>query len=244
MTPRAHKIGTHDDAWDRKVGAIWARILRVHAVDPEGELAEAGPGFTLKIGLGLKEYGFRGLLYVIEPDARAREWIVPRYRDLLPRARVIPVASRLGSSASALPPRLDALLMNHLLDDLVLEAATPEKRRGAIFGNMHRGARCRRDVRSTWHRLAMRPAEFAAASRSVIDALCLVCRQNRPKLLGISQYPSWFQARHGLSAVDRMVAPLLHQLVRQLPQARAGRRARLLCYGQKERRWLVFADKG
>jgi hypothetical protein len=176
---------------------------------------------------------------VVEPNARVREWIVPRYRELLPSARVIPVPLRLRSAASLLPTRLNALLMNHLLDDLVLDAVTPERRRSAIFGNMHQGAPCRPEVRRAWQELAADPAKLAIASGTVVNDICYLCHQTRPNLLGVSQYPSWFQTRSGLGLVDEITAPLLRQLVRHLPSAAVDRAARLLRYGEKEPRWLV-----
>jgi hypothetical protein len=232
-----------DDAWDRRIGTIWAQILHLHAVDPVGDIAEVGPGFALKIGLGLKEYGFRGSLYVVEPNDRVNEWIIPRYRELLPSAHVIPVPSRLRSAASGLPTQLDALLMNHLLDDLVLDAVTPEGQRGAIFGKMHRGSPCRADVRRAWQRLAVDPVKLAAASQTVIDDICFLCLRTHPKLIGISQYPSWSQVQGGLEVVDEMAAPLLRQLKRHLPQAITGAHPRLLRFGEKEPRWLVLLNE-
>ena len=230
----------HDEAWDRQIGAVWAQILRTHGLDPAGDVAEVGPGFTIKIGLGLQEYGFRGSLYVVEPNARVREWIVPRYRELLPSARVIPVPCRLRSAASGLPTRLNALLMNHVLDDLVLDAVTAKRRCSAIFGNMRQGAPCRPEVRRAWQELAADPAKLALASRTVIDDICYLYHRTRPHLLGVSQYPSWFQTQSGLGLVDEITAPLLRQLQRHLQPVASGGPARLLRCGEKEPRWLVL----
>src|SRR3954470_475012 len=76
------------DAWSRRLGRGWARVLRGRGLDPAGTVVEVGPGFADKVGLGLAGLGFRGTVIVVEPDNAARAWVVERYGRLLPRADV------------------------------------------------------------------------------------------------------------------------------------------------------------
>jgi hypothetical protein len=225
----------HDEAWDREIGSTWTRIFELHSLDPTGNVAEAGPGFSLKIGMGLQAYGFRGTLYLVEPNAQVRDWVVPRYRELLPSANVIALPSKLASAGRDIPFKLDALLMNHLLDDLMLDAITPEPRCNAIFANMHRGAPCRAEVRSLWQSLADNADQLSSVSQTVIRDVCALYRHTRPRLLGMNQYPSWYQARNGLGMVDEMSAPLLQQLKRDLQPS-----GQLLPSDADGQHWLVL----
>lgn len=201
-----------DVQWDREIGGMWARLLRLHRVNPTGNIAEAGPGFTLKVGYGLKTHGFRGTLYVVDPNRRILDWVTVRYRELLPEARIMPIRARLDAAAPLLPSGLDAILMNHLLDDLLLDAAIAPRRRAALFGNMHPGAPCTASLRRTWRVLANDASKLQRVSSAVCaDVTTFYCR-TRPRLLAASQYPSWFHSQNDLSFVNGITDTMLERI--------------------------------
>ena len=234
----------HDPSWDARIGSIWARALSANGVRRTGIIAEIGPGFTLKIGLGLREFGFRGCLFVVEPGRRCLDWIVPRYRSLLPGVEIIPIASPLSAAAGRLPAGLDALLMNHVLDDLVLSAASAPLQSAAIFSRMHRGAGCHPGFLRVWRGLRAHPERLERAVHSVIGDICHLCFRVQPRLLGASQYQSWFQMHHGLHFVDSLSAPLLGRLRSRLRASGIPSSSRLPGRGSSPSRWLFAAWAG
>jgi hypothetical protein len=225
-------------AWDRRVGSRWASILDPRGLRRTGAAVEVAPGFSAKVGYGLRQRRFRGSLFVVEPSSEARDWVCERYRGLIPAAEVIPVGHPLASAAERLPRRVDALLMNHGLDDLVLSAALPPGERERVFGQMRPGVPCQDEVRRVWRLLRTDAHVFTALTDRILSELLALCAAVNPRLLGLSQYPSWFQAQNGLDFVDGMIAPLLRELARRL--AGAGKASvQIVGHGQDEPRWLV-----
>lgn len=232
------------EQWDRRIGAQWAALLRSEQTDPAGTIVEAAPGYAVKIGVGLRAYGFRGVLFVIEPGEAARAWILKRYRELLPLARIVPVDVPIALAAAAIPRHVDAVLMNHVLDDFVLNESLPTARRGSVFEQMVPGAPCPAEVRRVWDGLSSDPEALAPIGERVIDDICSFCGAVGPMMLGISQYQSWFHAHHGLAAIDRLTAPLLPRLADRLAAAGIAWDVELLGHGEPERRWLVARRLG
>jgi hypothetical protein len=195
----------------------------------------------LKVGLGLKEYGFRGTVYVIEPDANARAWIIPRYKQLLPLARIVEIRVSLSAAVHELPVETDAILMNHVIDDLVLSAAIPAEQQKTIFGGMYQNAPYHPDVQRIWNNLANNAETFKTAAQRVIGDVCSLIRHSRPRLLGMSQYRSWSQEKNDLSFVDELTAPILRWLSDQLSDERASP-TRELRQIQGDPRWLLLQN--
>lgn len=226
-------------ASERRIGAAWARALARGGLPPDGRVVEVGPGFTLKVALGLRDHGFRGELFVVEPNSWAREWTRWRYRALLPRARIVPVGHPLASAARWLPPSVDAVVMNHLLDDLVLDAALEPARREVVFRAMRPGAVCLDEVTQVWHRLRKDPAAFRAIGDRIVRELCAFYSVLDPGLLALTQYPSWFHRHHHLGFVDRLLWPLMRRLAAELVRAGAACALTGAGAGQDEPRWLT-----
>jgi hypothetical protein len=229
--------------WDRRIARVWSSMLDACDVDPSGVAVEVGPGFSTKIGLWLAERSFRGTLFLVEPNRCAREWSEGRYHDLLPLATIVPVDGTLADAPAVLPRQIDALLMNHVLDDLMLHASLPPVRREALFASMRPGAGCAGEVRSAWNALTGDAAAAASAGASVIEDVCAFCAGVQPLLVVISQYRSWFHAHHGLEHVDQVTAPLVARLAKRLSAATPGLDVRLRGTGAHRGRWLVGARR-
>lgn len=227
--------GIDSAEWDRRVAAVWADLFAEHGPGPAATLVEVGPGFAAKIGVALRTLGFHGTLYLVEPDDDARAWASASYRALLPRAEIVEVGAPLGSAGDMLPPDADALVMNHVLDDLVLRLALEPARRARAFSGMRPGLPCADDVRRTWLRLRDDPAAFHTCSSRALAEMVALVRRLRPGLVIVSQYRSWFHRAHGLEFVDRLTAPLLTRLAEALDGTRTSWRDD----GDAARRWLI-----
>jgi hypothetical protein len=103
--------------WDQHLGLLWARVLRQQEIRLDSRVVELGPGFSAKIGHGLAEVGFRGVVVLIEPNDEARRSAAGKYRRLLPQAHVRTQPGLLRHTGKPVQGRVD-LLANHVLDDL------------------------------------------------------------------------------------------------------------------------------
>lgn len=227
------------DGWNLRVGAIWGTLLSRHALDRRGVLIEVGPGFQDKIGLGLALCQFRGTLYIVEPNARARRWATARYRQLLPGATIIAIAEPIPSATGQLPRCVEALLMNHVFDDCLLFAMLPPRDRDRLFAEMRAGHSGHLEVLSTWRRLLDNEDALRATGGRVVDDVDQLLKQTQPRVLGASQYGSWFQMEHGLTRVDHIGAEMLHELALRTGATSASDGATLRHFGQQPDRWLV-----
>ena len=116
---------THIGSWEDYIATVWADFFCLHNLSTKAVVVEVGPGFSGKIGRGLAQINFEGTLYVIDQDVQAIDHISLYYKEILPDACIVKVNQSLVTWCSNLPQYTDALLMNHLLDDLILDAALP-----------------------------------------------------------------------------------------------------------------------
>lgn len=184
--------------WNHSVGLAWADILRACELDPNGTVAEVGPGFTDKIGHGLAELRFRGTVLLIEPTASARVWACERYRTLLPAAKVIGVPAPIDASTRWSDIVVDAVVSNHVLDDMLLYAAIEPGTRDALFGEMRHGEPCLPAFVRAWNDLVAEPIRLGRLVASVAEAFAQYVAATRPRLVALNQYPSWTHRRNGL----------------------------------------------
>lgn len=229
------------DSWNLCIGSVWAAIFESSSLAHDGVVVEIGPGFTDKVGLALARRRFRGTLYVVEPNEQARSWVVGRYRELVAAAEVIAVATPLATAGSLLPHRVDGLLMNHLLDDLVLGAALPSHTRERLFQRIRPGqTECLPEIHQTWQRLLGAPSMLHDLEQRVLGDLQQVIEVTNPRLFGASQYPSWFLLNNGLGAVDRRGALLLDRLAQRMGRTPERLQRLLRELDQAPERWLVL----
>jgi hypothetical protein len=207
---------TLDDDGNRSITDRWISWLQSNPVDHTGIIVEVGPGFTTKIARALLADGFRGTLFLVEPNESALAWSTRRYREMLTRCDVEPVNLPIAAASRALPHHVDALIMNHLLDDLVLRAAARPDRRDGLFAGMRAGAPCSTEVRRIWDRLAGDPIMFASVGERVVEDVCGFRSAVDPSVTFITQYVSWVHAHERLEFVDRLTAPLLQTLAARL----------------------------
>ena len=226
------------DSWNRRIGTLWAKLFSAHALGRHGCVVEVGPGFADKVGLGLAGGGFGGTLYVVEPNQAACGWIAGRYRQLLPEADIVPLAEPIPS-ARLLTGNVDVLVMNHVLDDLVLNAALAPGDRERVFGRMRPDRPASPKVAQTWQRMFADPSALGALCAQVVADLRRLLARTTPRVFGASQYQSWYLTANGLGAVDRLAAGLLADLAVPIGATSASDRAILRRHGQDPDRWLV-----
>ncbi len=176
-------------------------MLRGLGVGPASTAVEVGPGFAAKVGFGLAELGFRGTLIVFEPNDAARSWITARYQRLLPRAEVLAFPASVPCTAPIATRSIDLLIANHLLDDLLLNAAVPPGEGARLFAQMRPGTPCSGAFAETWKRLLRTPGHLDGLVGRVAEDFSRFVHGVRPGLVVLNQYPSWRHQRQGLDAI-------------------------------------------
>lgn len=197
------------DGWCSLLGHAWADMLQRHCLDPTGTVVEIGPGFTDKIARGLAALDFRGLVVLVEPNAAAAAWASGRYRYLLPRAEVLVVRRPVpyGTLPRARP--VDALLSNHIFDDLILNAALTPETSAKIFAGMQPGVTCSHTFVRRWHELLAPSGRIEQLTLQVAADFTAYVAELRPRLVLLNEYPSWRHDLHGLGAIHRQALRLM-----------------------------------
>jgi hypothetical protein len=229
------------DPWDRHLGLLWARILRQQEIRLDSRVVELGPGFSAKIGHGLAEVGFHGEIVLVEPNEDARRVAAGKYLRLLPQAHVRTRPRILGHISEPVQSRVDFLLANHMLDDLVLSTHLPFGDSDQLFTEMRSGQDCSESFLRTWHRILGDPASVDRAISGVVDDLVRHLVAARPGCLVMNQYPSWRQGKSGLGAIHEIGLTTLHLLAWRLKRD-LSRPVCLQQLGDRDMYWLISVD--
>lgn len=197
------------EGWNRWLGCAWARMLRSQRLSPTGTVAEIGPGFTDKIARGLAALGFRGTVVLIEPNPAASTWAAARYRHLLPQAKLIVVQRPIPKGRLPRSHSVEALLSNHILDDLILNAALPSAISARIFARMQPGLSCSPLFIRRWRALLARAERLESLLAQVAADFTDYVAELQPRLVLLNQYPSWRHNLHGLDAIHTQALRLM-----------------------------------
>lgn len=237
----SEQMKTAAEDWQHYIGSVWAGFLRSHNLHKNAVVIEVGAGFAHKVGLGLAQTGFSGKLYILEPAEQALEFTFLHYKKILPNARIIAVNQTLASWDVNVPEYVDALLMNHVLDDFILHAAASQQLGKVIFDNMRSNqVVCQEEVSALWSGIMNNTAWRNQLTATVLESLIRFIGRTRPALLGISQYESWFLNRNGLRAVNQYCSKVLAMLAWQLGNTVSEDQQMLQAHGQKAEEWLLL----
>jgi CRP-like cAMP-binding protein len=196
----------------KPVSYIWLKLLRENSLPLDGTLVEVAPGYEKKIGDALALLGFKGTIFLVEPDAEAARHVQRLYRLLMPQATVNIVTKPLQQVVigTDLPLHVDALLANHPFDDMAIYFAMREKK-GSLFTQEKESGEGQAP--------AVQKLYAAVSDRDYIHGILATMlvwknfvRKLRPALLVVSQYPSRKLAlkkltkrqNSGLIALDRL----------------------------------------
>ena len=184
--------------WNGYIGSVWQDVFTQCNMSRFASVVEVAPGGTDKIGLGLQGMGFRGTLFLVEPNAMALQQTVVAYRRLLPDASIVPILAKLDEATSRIGP-VDAIVANHPLDDMLIAESVDMS-----FFDDHYAAPAEATDRA-WHGAV----GLDRAKRKTVDAWSALVNRCHPSLLAISQYRSHFFRSHGLDAPDRNALEVL-----------------------------------
>jgi hypothetical protein len=209
----------HSSTWNKDLGLAWANMFQSQQLDPTGTVLEIGPGFTDKIAFGLAAFGFRGRVILVDPSETARCWAVARYRQLLPQAEVISLRDPLPESTALKGESIDAVVSNHIFDDLLLNAVVPRTTSLRIFSAMHPDLPCSSLFLETWKHLLSEPTRLEMLVIRIADEILEYLDSVQPNLVVLNHYLSWRHSQCGLGAIHDYGLRTLRELHRQIGHA-------------------------
>ncbi|MCR4327503.1 MAG: hypothetical protein NUV46_02895 [Nanoarchaeota archaeon] len=204
------KLNFSKESWNYFVGEIWKKIFEEINLNKDGVLIEVAPGSANKIGHGLKNYGFEGKLFLVEPNLKSLTTITKEYRIIL-HADIIPIYASLKESIPLIPFGTDAVVSNHPLDDMIISKSLSRNSFDDFFDNHYDGASFNK-TRNFWERLENNP-NLEKYKEEVLDDWSEFINLTNPKFLAISQYESFFFKSHGFSSPDKYAFQVFENLI-------------------------------
>ena len=235
------------DPWLLRLGDAWAALLRMHGLARDGFVIEGAPGASPKVALGLARCGFEGTVHLVEASPVASALVAAQYQRLLPRATVRVLETRLAAALGELPRSCDALLMNHVLDDLILGHALSDLEFRRVFDRCSADPASVEEVRALWRRAESAGDLLMGCVGMAHDELGRLVAHCRPRFIAMGEYDSWFHRTHGIEAPDRFVSVLARRLRVSLERWGYARSmdcdATLSSRGFDPHRWLLYTPR-
>jgi hypothetical protein len=203
------------DGWNRIMGVGWCQVLRSVGLNSEATVVEVGPGFSDKIAHALAALEFCGQLVLVDPTPSARRWARQRYQHLLPGAKIL-IDPFCLATARPKTRKVDALVSNHVLDDMVFRLAVPPDVSGALFAGMRPGLPCAPEFVQAWQRVQAKPATLEALVQIAGDEFAGYVERIAPRVVIVNEYLSGTHDRFGLTSVHELGLQVLDRLENRL----------------------------
>jgi hypothetical protein len=226
--------------WNRTLGVGWSQVLNSVGVHRYASVVEVGPGCSDKMAHALAALGFRGRLVLVDPTPAVRRWTSLRYRLLLPDADIVVDPFAL-SSATTQWGAVDAIVSNHVLDDMLFRLAVPASVSAASFQRMRPGRPCAPQFVDAWHRLRTNATLLERLVAETADEFARYAEAVGPQLVIVNHYPSWTHGRHGLSSIHEHGLRVLHRLEDRLGASGFRRRAAAVPFEPRDASWLIVS---
>jgi len=195
--------------WNKFIGDIWFEVITNINLSKKSIIVELAPGKENKIGLGLSKYGFKGEIYLVEPNKRALTYIARQYRKELPSAKIFTLPLKLKDAIPLLPKKVDAIVSNHPLDDLLVG-----KFLGSNFGEYFDKIYNTPDMKTRyfWKEILRRPKKIKSAKKQIINEFLKLIKRTSPSFVAISQYKSYLFQTNMMKEPDEQAFGILKKL--------------------------------
>jgi hypothetical protein len=223
-----------DSGWNQYMGAIWEDIFSRYSMKKKDLVVEVAPGKINKIGWGLKRYKFNGKVYIIEPDLKSLKSITAQYRKIL-NAEVKGVGLTLDKSPKALPGKINALVANHPLDDMVSGKLLSKKGFDKFFDVEYKDASYKRKL---WNEIDKDKKKVEKAKKEVIEEWCKLIDSTHPDIVVIAQYESWFFKLNKIPQPDKHALDVLNAIKKKYSKYAVNLKNNY--YIENPKRWLVL----
>lgn len=198
--------------WNKDLGLAWADVFQEQKLDRKATVLEIGPGFTDKIAFGLAALNFCGRVILVDPCEAARCWAVARYRRLLPHAKVHSVRNPIPDSTVLDGQSIDAVVSNHIFDDILLNISVPRAKSLQLFSVMRPDMPCSSLFLESWKHLISEPTRLEMLIPRVIDDFIKYLNSVQPRFVAVNHYPSWRHYQYGLDAIDNYSLRIIREL--------------------------------
>ena len=207
---------TDPAVWDAFIGQVWHNVLSPLALTADATIIEIAPGSSAKIGYALAAFGFAGNLHIVEASVPALDIVADHYRRLIPKATLHLHAAPLSECLPKLPRAADALIGNHIIDDMLLNASTAEANT-FNWATQYSNA-ISPETRSAFAQLEQHHTQAVAhVSGEIANTIATLA----PRHIVLSQYPSSTLQDNGLGTLNDCASAVLEQLKMQLPDDHA-----------------------
>ena len=216
---------TDHAVWDEYMGHVWYNILSFVNFTRESSVVDIAPGSSTKLGAALAKFCYRGHLYVVDSSPEAIGALKKKYSDLLPQAQIHWLCGALEEQIKNLPQNPDYLLGNHILDDMILAAAshTPhEQKKNFSWASAYEHVPTT-EFQKSWEQLLSNPPLLSHSAKAVENGLTEVIKALHPHYLILNQYPSSTLYDHGMGIVNDhafSVLTALKELFKEEPEDR------------------------
>jgi len=197
-----------NENWNQYIGSIWREIFKEIQFPKKGKIIEIAPGYMNKIGVGLQQYGYKGTIYIIEPNKKSLDTITEKYNQL-EFNNVISIQSTLDKAIPSLP-ECDAIVSNHPLDDIIIGKFLDKNSFDKLFDNHYES---HIDITMThWENLCADSKLLDKIKKETINDWNKIIEKVNPKIVLISQYESHFFQSNNLINPDIHAIEVLQQL--------------------------------
>lgn len=205
----------HDyNLWDEYKGHVWSGILVALNISEKASVIDLAPGASSKIEFALSNIGFKGKLFIIEPQEDVSKILYKKAKKLLPDAKIIVINK--GFNDVFIAENIDAIFANHPFDDFISAYLTIEKKeRDVIFDDISKeDERVLELLKSSW----------SASKENIEKAKNLVkkdfedfLKRLNPKAFAFSQYSSSYFEKNNLSIINVNAEDLFRNIICGLP---------------------------
>ena len=204
------KKKNHQENWNHYIGKISLDLFKFLKLPKQSVVVEIAPGEVNKIGIGLEKYGFSGTLFIVEPHPKALKEIIKKYKKSLKKAKIIGIKNKLNEAISFLPGKVDAIIANHPLDDILLGKIISNKEFKKHFGNEY-GTNPEK-TKKIWQ--TVKKSELKTIKNQTVQELKRLINHCNPRFVILSQYESYFYKTNNNPFPDKHAYDVLRMLAK------------------------------
>lgn len=186
--------------WESFVGTLWNEVFIQQDLDPNGVVVEIAPGSSAKIAYGLQSIGFKGTIYLVDPEIKSLEKARDKYKKILPEATVHILPTDLAQAIRWLPQNCDALISNNPLDDMIVGKSFTTEEFNRFFDGCYDHEY--EIALKAWQMLEQNPLLLEKIKNQVVQEWIQAIEVLKPKLCSISQYESNALRLHNIRFPD------------------------------------------
>src|SRR3989344_6346431 len=229
---KTHKIET--------TSYIWHSLLLENQINIDGIIVEVAPGHETKIGNALALLGFKGTIFLIEPDRKTACLIQKTYREILPQAMVKKVVKPLQDVEVGVdvPGNIDALVASHPFDDMVLSCIVNDP---FLFS---REREDRKSLSNLTKKLydGTSDEDYQRGVKTTVKTWKDFVKRSRPNYFIASQYPSYTLEKKGLTQRQNSGFAVLEKLKSFYKNSLLEQHQNISFGYKSELKWWIIAE--